>query len=320
MKQSQIIIENLKRACGLDVTETQLPDAMPACGVLCDETRGKTVFALPLGGKTYAFELDGAGENGLRLALLAREYSLAVATQPVDGDKGMRAFLNGGATPVGVRVGAFDYYVFAVYCKDRQKSVLEYLSAMAGASDIVCDMTDDVIAFCKKVENDSDYQSAGEFAAVLRENLAEEIKYDVKIGVGGVAHGTSELAGMYGYANSALVSGAEFDPIGNIYSYKEYALLNMLYGLSVVERERYVKTVLDKNYRAVLSDDELMTAAIAFMNHSLNISEASRSMYVHRNTLIYRLDKIEKMTGLNIRSFNDAMTFRAAYLIFKTIK
>lgn len=320
MKQSEIIIENLKRTCGLDVTETAVPDDMPESGVLCDAARGKTVFSLTVCGKTFAFETDGADGMHYKLAALAREYSLAVAAQPVDGDKGMRAFLNGGATPPTVRVGTFDYYVFAVYCKDRQKSVFEYLSAMAGASDIVCDMTDDVIAFCKRVENDSDYQSAGEFAAVLRENLAEEIKYDVKIGVGGVAHGTSELAGMYGHANSALVSGAEFDPFGNIYSYKEYALLNMLYGLSVIERERYVKTALDRNYRTVLADEELMTAAIAFMNHSLNISEASRSMYVHRNTLIYRLDKIEKMTGLNIRNFNDAMAFRAAYLIYKTIK
>ena len=62
-----------------------------------------------------------------------------------------------------------------------------------------------------------------------------------------------------------------------------------------------------------------MTAADAFIKHSLNISEASRSMYVHRNTLIYRLDKIERVTGLNIRNFNDAMTFRIAYMISKLI-
>ncbi len=77
--------------------------------------------------------------------------------------------------------------------------------------------------------------------------------------------------------------------------------------------------MLDKNYREVLADEELMTAADAFIKHSLNISEASRSMYVHRNTLIYRLDKIERVTGLNIRNFNDAMTFRIAYMISKLI-
>ena len=69
----------------------------------------------------------------------------------------------------------------------------------------------------------------------------------------------------------------------------------------------------------MLSDEELMAAADAFIKHSLNISEASRSMYVHRNTIIYRLDKIEKLTGLNIRSFNDAMTFRVACLVYKML-
>lgn len=319
MKQSKNIIENLKRFLG-GVTETAIPAEMPTSGVISDGARNKTVFCVALDGDDYSFEIDGADERQYKLAALAREYITALyAKAPAGGEKSVRAFLSGGAMPTSISASAFDYFVFAVHCTARQKSVLEYLSAMS-SNDIVCDMTDDIIAFCKKVDNDSDYQSAGEFAAVLRENLAEEIKYDVKIGIGGVAHGTAELARYYGYACSALKSGDELDPIGKIYSYKEYALLGMLNGLSVVERERYVKTVLDKNYRAVLADEELMTAAIAFMNHSLNISEASRSMFVHRNTLIYRLDKIEKMTGLNIRSFSDAMTFRAAYLIFKTIK
>ncbi len=95
--------------------------------------------------------------------------------------------------------------------------------------------------------------------------------------------------------------------------------MRILSELPQSETEKYIKTVLDKNYREVLADEELMTAADAFIKHSLNISEASRSMYVHRNTLIYRLDKIERITGLNIRNFNDAMTFRIAYMISKLI-
>ncbi len=103
----------------------------------------------------------------------------------------MRAFLSGDGdtAAVGVRVGKFDYYVFALYGENGATAVRDYISAMSGADDLVADMSNGIIAFCKKVDNDSDYQSAGEFAVVLSENLAEEIKEKIRIGVGGVAHG-----------------------------------------------------------------------------------------------------------------------------------
>lgn len=283
----------------------------PSVGIVRDEIAGKTVFSAVCGANSYVFEIDGAGEDREVTAALARELIYGFSQKT--GDNTTRDFLNGRGVPP-VSLGKTDYYVFAVYCRIPDR-VREYLSAMACAEDFVADMGDGKTAFCKKV--DDDYRSAGEFGTVLHENLAEEIDAGVKIGVGGIAHGTSELPTYYAYANSALASGAEFDPQSDVYSYKEYALIKMLSSLPYTETEKFVKTALGRNYRAVLGDEELITAADAFIRRSLNISEASRSMYVHRNTLIYRLDKIEKSTGLNIRNFNDAMTFRVAYLIYK---
>ncbi len=284
----------------------------------CDEKNDRTVFIVPCDGENVAFAINGVGEDKLVIARLLKEIATAPASAH-DGVNALREFLCGNGQEPAVRVGKSDYYVFAIYCKTRSKSVFDYLSAMACGDDFVADMSGGITAFCKKSDGD-DYQSAGEFAVVLRENFAEEIDENVKIGVGGVAHGLSELPVYYGYARSALLSGAEFDPKSDVYSYKEYALIRALSELSPIAMEKYVKTVLEKNYKTVLADEELMTAADAFIQHSLNISEASRSMYVHRNTLIYRLDKIEKMTGLNIRNFNDAMSFRVAYLIYKSMR
>lgn len=284
-----------------------------------DKSRGdgqRTYFTVAAGSEPVVFSIDGTGESADITAALAREYLTGALSRSVDP---VRAFLCGGELPPGVRVGKADYYVFAVYGAARHKQVLEYIAAMSSVKDMYADMGDCVTAFCKLVDSDSDYQSAGELAAVLRENMSEEIDADIKIGVGGVAHGVSELPQYYSYARSALVSGAEFDPKNSVYSHKEYALVRILSELPQSETEKYIKTVLDKNYREVLADAELMTAADAFIKHSLNISEASRSMYVHRNTLIYRLDKIERVTGLNIRNFNDAMTFRIAYMISKIL-
>ena len=318
MKVTEIITERLK-SFGLDVAFEEASDCTRRGDVYSDG--GRTYFAVPYGGEAYAFSIDGDGDTARVAAALARECAVAELAKSGAVDP-VRAFLSGDGdtAAVGVRVGKFDYYVFALYGENGATAVRDYISAMSGADDLVADMSNGIIAFCKKVDNDSDYQSAGELAVVLSENLAEEIKEKIRIGVGGVAHGTAELPRYYAYAKSALVRGAEFDPKSDIYSYKEYALIKTLSELSSKDMDKFVKTVLDKNYRAVLDDEELMTAADAFIKHSLNISEASRNMYVHRNTLIYRLDKIEKLTGLNIRNFNDAMTFRVACLIDKIMR
>lgn len=318
MKHADYIIDRLFDICGLRVEAEDEPASVPSDGILCDTERGRTVFCVRLDGKTHAFGMDGCDERTRVAAALAREYVTDVIAKSRK-DPVMEFLLGQGGVPNGVHIGKSDYYVFAVHCAAARSGVAEYLSAMCGEHDFVADMTEGITAFCKEVNDDADYRSAGELAAVLKENISEEIKGNVKIGVGGVAHGVSELPLYYAFAKSALVGGAEFDPESGIYSYKEYALIKTLSGLPSVDKEQYVKTVLDRSYRDVLADAELVTAADAFIKHSLNISEASRSMYVHRNTLIYRLDKIEKLTGLNIRNFNDAMTFRIACLLYKML-
>ncbi len=318
MDRIENVLDSMYRFCGLRVYAADATDDPPD-GLLCDRSRGRTYFTVKNGGKEYALYIDGADERDGITAALAREYITSALAKSVVSENPVRDFLNGGELPTSVRIGKTDFYVFAVYGATHSGRIYEYLSAMAARDDFVADMGDGVTAFCKKSDDDSDYQSAGEFAFVLHENLAEEIEGRIKIGVGGVAHGVSELPLYFSYARMALLSGAEFDPNNDIYSYKEYALIRILSELSPTEKEKYIKTVLDKNYREVLSDIELMSAAEAFIKHSLNVSEASRSMYVHRNTLIYRLDKIEKITGLNIRNFSDAMSFRVAYLMSKSL-
>lgn len=316
--QLEYIIEQLKNICGLDIFRAELPQEMPGYGILQDVERDETTFSVSGDGKTYALMLKGSGSAHYAAAALAREYVASLAAK--SPTNALCEYLNGnGSLPLGVKAGKSDYFVFAVYSPSDDGGVCEYMSTVASVDDFVADMGDGVTAFCKRLDESDDYRSAGEFAVVLKENISEEIKAAVKIGVGGVAYGVNELPKLYICAKTALVGGAEFDPTNDIYSYKEYALIRLLSTLPSADKEQYVKTVLDRSYRDVLSDAELTSAADAFIKHSLNVSEASRNMYVHRNTLIYRLDKIERMTGLNIRNFNDAMTFRIACLVYKMI-
>lgn len=79
-------------------------------------------------------------------------------------------------------------------------------------------------------------------------------------------------------------------------------------------------SLLDVNALSVFTDKEMVNTADEFLENSLNVSETSRKLYLHRNTLIYRLDKIEKETGLNIRKFSDAVTFRIITVLVKLVK
>ena len=78
--------------------------------------------------------------------------------------------------------------------------------------------------------------------------------------------------------------------------------------------------LMDANAKEVFEDQEMVTTAEEFLDNSLNVSETSRKLYLHRNTLTYRLDKIEKNTGLNIRKFSDAVTFRLITILSKLVK
>ena len=95
-----------------------------------------------------------------------------------------------------------------------------------------------------------------------------------------------------------------------MYAFRDYALIKILENLEDEDLTKCLSEIGERNFSSVLADNELITTARCFLENSLNISETSRVMFIHRNTLIYRLDKIKKETGLNIREFDDAMIFK----------
>jgi carbohydrate diacid regulator len=78
--------------------------------------------------------------------------------------------------------------------------------------------------------------------------------------------------------------------------------------------------LMDAEAKVLFADEDMINTAEEFLENSLNVSETSRKLFMHRNTLTYRLDKIEKMTGLNIRKFSDAVTFRYITILNKLVK
>ena len=107
---------------------------------------------------------------------------------------------------------------------------------------------------------------------------------------------------------------------GDVHSFKEYMLIKMLEDLPKYKLNEYLEMLMDTGAKEIFADEEMTNTAEEFLENSLNVSETARKLYLHRNTLTYRLDKIEKATGLNIRKFSDAVTFRLITILSKLVR
>ena len=111
-----------------------------------------------------------------------------------------------------------------------------------------------------------------------------------------------------------------FDAKGEVHSYREYLLVKMLEDVPKSRLKEYTEQFRVSRAEEVLEDREMSATAEAFLESSLNLSETARNLFMHRNTLTYRLDKIERITGLDIRKFSDAVTFRVITILYRLLR
>ncbi len=166
----------------------------------------------------------------------------------------------------------------------------------------------------------SEDQSAFEFGQFVWQSLYEELGVRASIGIGCEVASFSEIAHSYNQAVTAVRVSALFRDTGEVHSYREYLLVKMLEDVPKSRLEEYVAQFRIGGMDEVFGDEEMSQTAEAFLESSLNVSETSRNLFMHRNTLMYRLDKIERVTGLNIRKFSDAVTFRILSVLHSLLR
>ncbi len=203
---------------------------------------------------------------------------------------------------------------------EMQKQLKTFLVAIAGKNDYIVTMDERTLLFFCYDNGEGEYKNAREFACVLCENIREELRIKFKAATPGIVRTFDELCSCYEKAVFTMSIGKRLSPDEDVYVYNDYLLLKLLSEMPREILAEQLSTLLEHGKNDILTDDELMKTAQEFMKNSLNISETSRNMYVHRNTLIYRLDKIEKETGLNLRNFSDAMSFRLIEILNTLIK
>ncbi|MGM9662880.1 MAG: PucR family transcriptional regulator [Oscillospiraceae bacterium] len=173
----------------------------------------------------------------------------------------------------------------------------------------------DVVLIHQMPEN-SGLKELNRVAAQLEGALSNGEENHVVIGVGTVAEHLRELAKSYKEAQIAIEVGKVFDTEKFIINYDNLGIGRLIYQLPTTLCEMFLQEVFKKNPIDSLDQETLFTIH-KFFENNLNVSETARKLFVHRNTLVYRLEKIKKLTGLDLREFDDAITFKVALMVKK---
>ena len=180
--------------------------------------------------------------------------------------------------------------------------------------DFVLSVNETDVAVIKQISGTVTAEDLEKIAVNMEETLKNELRIKTIIGIGTVAERLRELADSYKEAQTAIEVGKVFDTEKSIMHYENLGIGRLIYQLPTTLCEIFLKEVFKKNSLDSLDQETLFTIN-KFFENSLNVSETSRKLFVHRNTLVYRLEKIRKLTGLDLRQFDHAIVFRVALMV-----
>lgn len=151
-------------------------------------------------------------------------------------------------------------------------------------------------------------------AFLIVDMLNTEAMVQARVGYGSIVRGLQEVARSFREAETALHVGEIFYVNRKVISHRELGIGGLIYQMPVELCESFLQEVFAKSGKAGVDSDTLHIV-YQFFGNNLNLSETSRQLYMHRNTLVYRLGKLQKLTGLDIRNFDDALVFRIALMV-----
>ena len=184
------------------------------------------------------------------------------------------------------------------------------------ARDYVISVGEHDIVLVKEVKAGAENRDMEKIATNIVDTMSSEFYTKVSIGVSTIVDNIKDLARAYKEAQIALDVGKVFETEKSVVSYENLGIGRLIYQLPTTLCEMFLQEVFKKGSLESLDRETLMTIQCFFENN-LNVSETSRKLFVHRNTLVYRLEKIRKLTGLDLREFEHAITFKVALMVKK---
>ena len=189
----------------------------------------------------------------------------------------------------------------------------------ARTHNFITSVDDRGIIIVRELVSTETYENLEATAHMLVDMLGAEAMTQAWVAYSNVANGLRDLANAYKEARMALEIGKIFYSERNVFGYRKLGIGRLIYQLPEEVCEMFIEEIFDGESLEVI-DGETLNIIRTFFENNLNLSETSRQLYVHRNTLVYRFEKIQKRFGLDLRTFEDAMTFKLAMLVSRYLR
>lgn len=204
---------------------------------------------------------------------------------------------------------------------DKELNGLEIVRGIytGKTKDFITAVDEKSVILVREVKESENYEALSKSCKGLLDMLHSEGLTKCRIALGTIVHEIKDVSRSYKEAKMALDVGKIFYSERAIVAYSNLGIGRLIYQLPVPLCKMFIKEIFDGKSPDDLDEETLITIN-KFFENSLNVSETSRQLYIHRNTLVYRLDKLQKSTGLDLRVFEDAITFKIALMVVKYMR
>ena len=204
---------------------------------------------------------------------------------------------------------------------EKDNSAMEMLKSLFSSQngDYITAVDEKNIILIKALEREDDLDTIEKTADMIVDMMNSEAMMNVRVAYGTVVSELREVSKSYKEATMAMDVGKIFYAEKCVISYAKLGIGRLIYQLPVNLCKIFIEEIFGDNVPYDM-DEETLTTINKFFENNLNVSETSRQLFIHRNTLVYRIEKLQKSTGLDIRVFDDALTFKIALMVVNYMK
>ena len=278
----------------------------------------------------YVIQVKGEDEDGYRIGKIAafQIQSLLVAyKERYDKDNFIKNLLLDNLLLVDIYSRAKKLHiennirriVYLIETNiDKDMNIVEIVRSIfpAKTKDFVTAVDEHSIILVKELREKETMDEIEKIAKMISDTLSTELNVKVYISIGTVVSDLKDVSRSYKEAKMALEVGKIFENDKYIVNYEKLGIGRLIYQLPLSLCKMFIKEVLH-GLTMDDFDDETLATVNKFFENNLNVSETSRQLYIHRNTLVYRLYKLQKKTGLDLRNFDDAIIFKITLMVSK---
>ena len=207
------------------------------------------------------------------------------------------------------------------FIADRDNNAFETIRSIFSSKtrDFITAVDEKNIILVREVKNTESQEDLMKTAQGIVDMLNTEAVTMVHVSFGTVVSEIKEVSRSYKEAKMAMDVGRIFYPEKNVIASSSLGIGRLIYQLPLPLCKMFIREIFEGRSPDEFDEETLQTIN-KFFENNLNVSETSRQLYIHRNTLVYRLDKLQKSTGLDLRVFEDAITFKIALMVVKYMK